>query len=142
MEEKAFTRRKEVRRLPGRGTLAWHLLLSMGCCEFGYRAQRKRWELFLLGMKAAWQSWASGAAGCVCRAFLWCCPGYLGILYPISCFLSFVFPANSMHQGLTCCILFLCCFIWPTEGVLKYPIGCQHLNTGKFCVKTWISSFC
>lgn len=42
MEEKAFTRRKERKVLPDRGVLAWNLLLSTGCCEFGYRAQRKK----------------------------------------------------------------------------------------------------
>lgn len=69
MEEKAHTGRKEVKGLPDRGTSALHLLLSTGCCEFGYSAQRKRWEPYHPGMRATCQSWASRAAAFVHRVF-------------------------------------------------------------------------
>jgi hypothetical protein len=43
--EKAYTGRKEVKALQT-GALALYLLLHIGCYEFGYSAQTKRWETF------------------------------------------------------------------------------------------------
>lgn len=126
VEEKAFTRRLEVKGLPDRGVLPWLLLLCLvpGSEEkMGPPPPRNEGCPSVLGL------WRRTGLVCsdisdpvillvICRPQLTVCTSV-----PLAAFTS--------HT----------CFIWPMQGFCKYLIGC-HLNIGKFCIKMWISGYC
>ena len=118
-----------------------YLLLHIGCCEFGYSAQTKRWEPFTQEWRLPASPWLPRVTAVVPRAFFSCCPGYFDIPYCVT------WLVICLHQPIVYTgdfPLVFCShtgFIWPTQGFFKPLIGCRHLNTGKFYIKTWISSF-
>lgn len=138
--EKAYTGRKEVKALQT-GALALYLLLHIGCYEFGYSAQTKRWETFTQEWRLPTSPGLPGVTAVGHRAFFSCCPGYFNIPYSVTwlviCLRQLIVYSSDLplafcsHTG----------FIWPTRGFFKPLIGCRHLNTGRFYIKTWISSF-
>lgn len=89
---------------------------------FGYRAQRKRWDLFPLGMRAVRQSWASGKYWAGLQSLCWYFPGCSDISDPVILIIirgpqlivctSDPLAAFTSHT----------CFIWPTRGFFNYLI--------------------
>lgn len=115
--------------------------LHIGCYEFGYSAQTKRWETFTQEWRLPTSPGLPGVTAVGHRAFFSCCPGYFNIPYSVTwlviCLRQLIVYSSDLplafcsHTG----------FIWPTRGFFKPLIGCRHLNTGRFYIKTWISSF-
>lgn len=127
----------EVKGLWDRGASTWQLLQGTALCECGRSTQRKRRETLALGQRAALQSW--GLLNLSGEPFPITALATVTSLTPWLGW-SVASPVTDAPVMPLLCLVCGLGFIQSTQGFLAHWIGCQPLNTRRFCLKTQVPS--